>query len=125
MSYEIFNENCFEWLKRQLGRSIHAICSDPPFGIVEFLPRELEKMRTGRGGVWRIPPSIGGSIRSPLPRFTTLSLEEKKRVRTYFFEFGKLVMPVLVPGAHVVLAGTPMLQHLVQAGMEVLLHFVG
>lgn len=118
MSYEIFNENCFEWLKRQPACSIHAVCSDPPFGIVEFLPNELEKMRSGRGGVWRIPPSIGGSIRAPLPRFTTLSLDERKRVQEYFYEFGQLLFPVLAPGAHVVLAGTPMLQHLVQAGMS-------
>jgi len=31
-------------------------------------------------------------------------------------ELGEALMPVLVPGAHIILAGTPMLQHLVQSG---------
>jgi hypothetical protein len=117
-THELFHANCFEWLRKQQPLSIHAVCSDPPFGIVEFLPHEMQKMRSGRGGVWRLPPAIGGSQRSPLPRFTTLSEQDRKHVQTYFREFGKALMPVLVPGAHVMLAGTPMLQHLVQTGMS-------
>jgi hypothetical protein len=85
---------------------------------VEFLPSEIQKMRDGRGGVWRIPPTIGGSQRAPLPRFTTLNAIERAHVRAYFLEFGNVLLPVLVPGAHVMIAGTPMLQHLVQSGME-------
>lgn len=77
----------------------------------------MEKLRNGRGGVWRIPPTIGGSQRAPLPRFTTLTEQEREHVRTYFREFGEALMPALVPGAHVLLAGTPMLQHLVQSGI--------
>ena len=115
--YEIFHADCFKWLQEQPHHSIHAVCSDPPFGIVEFLPHEIKKMRDGRGGVWRLPPTIGGSQRSPLPRFTTLNAQEREHIRTYFREFGKTLMPVLVPGAHILLAGTPMLQHLVQTGM--------
>jgi hypothetical protein len=117
-TYRIEHANCFEWLRNQPRQSIHAVCSDPPFGIVEFLPHELEKLRKGRGGVWRIPPSIGGSLRSPLPRFTTLSADEREHVRCYFRELGTALAPVLIPGAHVLLAGTPMLQHLVQLGMS-------
>ena len=117
MAYEIHHANSFEWLKNQPANSFHAVCTDPPFGIVEFLPHEINKLRTGRGGVWRIPPAIGGSVRSPLPRFTVLSAQEREHVRTYFRELGELLLPVLVPGAHVFLAGTPMLQFLVQAGM--------
>ncbi len=117
MAYEIHHANSFEWLKNQPANSFHAVCTDPPFGIVEFLPHEINKLRTGRGGVWRIPPAIGGSVRSPLPRFTILSAQEREHVRTYFRELGELLLPVLVPGAHVFLAGTPMLQFLVQAGM--------
>lgn len=117
-TYRIEHANCFEWLRNQPRQSIHAVCSDPPFGIVEFLPHEMEKLRKGRGGVWRIPPSIGGSLRSPLPRFTTLSADEREHVRCYFRELGTALAPVLIPGAHVLLAGTPMLQHLVQLGMS-------
>lgn len=117
-SYKLHHANCFDWLKDQPAKSVHAVCTDPPFGIVEFLPHEMEKLRKGRGGVWRIPPSIGGSLRSPLPRFTTLSTDEREHVRDYFREFGQALAPALVPGAHVLLAGTPMLQHLVQTGMS-------
>lgn len=37
-------------------------------------------------------------------------------MRVYFRELGGALLPVLVPGAHIILAGTPMLQHLVQMG---------
>lgn len=116
-SYTIYNQSCFGWLREQPVNSIQGVCTDPPFGIVEFLPHEMKKMRKGKGGVWRLPPTIGGSNRAPLPRFTTLSEKELEHVQTYFREFGEALMPVLTPGAHVFLAGTPMLQHLVQGGM--------
>lgn len=115
-TYELHHANCFEWLRAQPANSIHGVCTDPPFGIVEFLPHEMAKLRSGRGGVWRLPPSMGGSQRDPLPRFTTLSATEREHVRIYFKELGDALMPVLVPGAHIILAGTPMLQHLVQSG---------
>ena len=115
--YELHHADCFEWLLTQSPNTLQGICTDPPFGIVEFLPHEMAKLRKGRGGVWRLPPTIGGSQRNPLPRFTTLSAEERDHVRVYFREFGEAVFPVLVPGAHVFIAGTPMLQHLVQMGM--------
>ncbi|MBN6741069.1 site-specific DNA-methyltransferase [Acidithiobacillus sp. MC6.1] len=115
--YELHHANCFDWLHEQPQASIHGVCTDPPFGIIEFLPHEMAKLRNGRGGVWRLPPTIGGSQRAPLPRFTTLTHQEREHVRVYFREFGEALIPVLVPGAHVFLAGTPMLQHLVQSGM--------
>ena len=115
--HELHHANCFEWLREQPHASIHGVCTDPPFGIVEFLPHEMAKLRNGRGGVWRLPPTIGGSQRAPLPRFTTLTAQERDHVRVYFREFGEALMPVLIPGAHIFLAGTPMLQHLVQTGM--------
>lgn len=115
--YQIYHADCFEWLREQPPLSLHGVCADPPFGIVEFLPHEIAKLRNGRGGVWRLPPAIGGSQRAPLPRFTTLTAQEREHVRVYFREFGDVLLPILVPGAHVFLAGTPMLQHLVQTGM--------
>jgi site-specific DNA-methyltransferase (adenine-specific) len=77
----------------------------------------MDKLRRGRGGVWRLPPTIGGSKRAPLPRFTTLSEKDLRHITAYFKEFGEALLPALGPGAHVFLAGTPMLQHLVQRGM--------
>ncbi len=116
-SYKIIHDNCFDWLKDQKHNSIMGVCTDPPYGVIEFSPSELEKMRNGNGGIWRIPPKIGGSQRSPLPRFTVLSNEDKEHVKNYFYEFGKSLLPCLCPGAHVFLAGTPFLQYLVQESM--------
>lgn len=115
--YTLHHANCFEWLKEQAPNSFHGVCTDPPYGIVEFTPHEMAKLRSGRGGNWRLPPKIGGSERDPLPRFTTLTPKEREHVRVYFKEFGEALMPALVPGGHVYLAGTPMLQYLVQDGM--------
>ena len=118
MTYRLHNANSFDWLKEQRANSFEAVLTDPPFGIVEFTPHEVAKLRNGnRGGVWRVPPKIGGSERDPLPRFTTLSAQEREHVRVYFKALGEALAPVLVPGAHVFIAGTPMLQYLVQDGM--------
>lgn len=116
--YLIHKSDSFEWLRAQASNSFHGVLTDPPFGIVEFTPEEVGKLRNGnKGGVWRIPPKIGGSERAPLPRFTTLSSAEREHVRTYFRSFGEALIPALVPGGHVFVAGTPMLQYLVQDGM--------
>ena len=116
-NFRVYQANCFEWLRDQPRESVHAVCTDPPYGIVEFLPHEIDKLRARKGGVWRIPPRIGGSLRAPLPRFTTLTQDDREHVEKYFKEFADLLYPVLVPGAHVIIAGTPMLQHLVQSGV--------
>jgi len=115
---ELHHADTFEWLARQPANAFHAVCTDPPFGIVEFTPKEVAKLRNGnRGGIWRIPPKIGGHERSPLPRFTVLTAEDRMHVGAFFREFGELLMPRLVPGGHVFLAGTPMLQYIVQDAM--------
>lgn len=117
-SLKLHHADSFEWLREQPENSFHGVCTDPPFGIVEFTPKEVAKLRNGnKGGIWRIPPKIGGTERAPLPRFTVLSAEEREHVRFFFREFGEVLLPALVPGAHVFMAGTPMLQYLVQDGM--------
>jgi DNA modification methylase len=115
--HRIEHADCFEWLKQQPANSIQAVCTDPPYGILEFSEKELAKLRIGRGGVWRLPPKVGGSQRDPLPRFTVLTDGQKEQLRDYFRDWGILLMPVLVPGAHVCVAGHPILQHLVQGAM--------
>lgn len=62
--------DCFEWLGRIQPESIHAIVTDPPYGVKEYNFDQIEKRTNGNGGVWRIPPSFDGSNRAPLPRFT-------------------------------------------------------
>jgi DNA modification methylase len=115
--FELIQADCFEWLSNRESDSIEAVCTDPPYGVFEFSDTEIAKMRGGRGGVWRLPPTIGGSKRSPLPRFTVLTAAQLAEVRRYFMEWGTRLRRVVVPGAHVLVAGYPSLQHLVQSGM--------
>jgi site-specific DNA-methyltransferase (adenine-specific) len=115
--YQIFHANCFDWLRDCPAQSLHAVCTDPPYGLLEFTRKEVAKLRAGRGGVWRLPPTIGGSKRDPLPRFTVLTDAQKKDLARFFHEWGKLLLPALVPGAHVCVAGHPIMQHLVQSAL--------
>lgn len=115
--HQLFHADCFDWLRERQPQSVHAVSTDPPYGLLEFTEKEVGKMRAGRGGVWRLPPVIGGSRRDPLPRFTVLNDTQKEQLRTFFTDWGELLFPVLVPGAHVCVAGHPILQYLVQDAM--------
>jgi site-specific DNA-methyltransferase (adenine-specific) len=115
--YEIVHADCFDWLHACPQQSLHAVCTDPPYGLIEFSEEELRKLRLGRGGVWRLPPMIGGRKRDPLPRFTVLTEAQKQQLRRFFHDWGKVLLPALVPGAHVCVAGHPILQHHVQGAM--------
>jgi site-specific DNA-methyltransferase (adenine-specific) len=115
--YRIHHADCFDWLRDCKPHSLHAVCTDPPYGILEFTGKEIAKLRAGRGGVWRLPPTIGGSRRDPLPRFTVLTDAQKLELRRFFLEWGKALWPALVPGAHVCVASHPILQHIVQNAM--------
>jgi site-specific DNA-methyltransferase (adenine-specific) len=63
--------------------------------------------------VWRIPPSLDGCRRSPLPRFTVLDEDERAALRAFFERFAREALRVLVPGGHVMIATNPLLSHLV------------
>jgi DNA modification methylase len=120
---ELYEADCLQWLQEREPLSIHAVVTDPPFGMLEYSRRELAKLRAGRGGVWRIPPSIGGSVRSPLPRFTVLTESDLTYLFDFFREWADLLMAAIVPGAHVFVATSPLLSHvvsqsLVAAGLE-------
>jgi len=121
--YSLYLEDCLRWMEARAKNSIHAIVTDPPYGLKEYTPVEKEKLRRGRGGVWRIPPSFDGCVRSPLPRFTVLTEEERRALHRFFSEFAKRAFRVLVPGGHVFIATNPLLSHLVylpliEAGLE-------
>jgi DNA modification methylase len=111
--YELHLCDALDWLKRRAANSIHAIVTDPPYGLKEYSEPEKEKLRGGRGGVWRIPPSFDGCLRSPLPRFTVLDHSDRQRLRSFFAEFAREAIRVLVPGGHVMVATNPLLSHLV------------
>src|SRR2546427_327848 len=114
---EIVQADCFDWLRERQSHSLHAVCTDPPYGLLEFTEKEVSKLRAGRGGVWRLPPTIGGSKRDPPPRFAFLNETQKQELRRFFHDWGKLLFPALVPGAHACVAGHPILQPLVQTAM--------
>jgi len=113
----LYHADCFDWLEQQPDNSFHAVVTDPPYGLHEYTAEQQAKLRKGKGGVWRIPPSFDGHVRSPLPRFTTLTPEQLEYVRTFFFVWARLVLPKLVPGAHVVVASNPLLSYLVSAAL--------
>lgn len=114
---ELIQGDCFEWLRRRAPLSVQGVVTDPPYGLVEYSAKEQAKLRSGKGGVWRIPPTFDGSQRQPLPRFTTLTPRDLRDIEEFFEEWGVALLPVLVPGAHVLVASNPLLSHLVSNGM--------
>ena len=115
--------DCFDWLRLQEPNSIHAVVTDPPYGLVEYSPKEQKKLRARKGGVWRIPPAFDGAQRSPLPRFTVLSPHDLRDLNEFFSHWARALAPVLVPGANVVVATNPLLSYIVsgalaKAGLE-------
>jgi site-specific DNA-methyltransferase (adenine-specific) len=114
---KLYEADCFDWLAEQPAASIHGVVTDPPYGLVEYSPHEQRKLRSGRGGVWRIPPSFDGHPRSPLPRFTTLSDADLDELRRFFARWATLLRRVLVPGAHVMVASNPLVSPLVSTAV--------
>ena len=97
------------WLSDLAPNSIHAVVTDPPYGLVEYDAKNHRKLRAGRGGVWRISPSFDGANRKPLPRFTVLSTEEIKALHSFFGALAYGMLRALVPGGHVFIASNPLL----------------
>lgn len=100
----IVHADCLEWLSRLPENSLHAVVTDPPYGVREYDEHELEKRASGRGGIWRLPPSFDGSVRAPLPRFTALDAKDRKRLALFFTEWSRLTVRALRPGGHVLIA---------------------
>ena len=111
--YNIYNTDAFEWLKDTPMESIEAVVTDPPYGLVEYSEKELNKLKKGKGGIWRLPPSFDGSKRMPLPRFTVLTEADQKSLRDFFYRLACLLKCVLVPGGHVFIATNPLISHFV------------
>ena len=125
MSYIVYNDNCFEWLKKAEPNSITAVITDPPYGVKEYTEVEIDKLREGHGGVWRIPPAFDGHKRAPLPRFSVINEDPKltKEVFDFFSKWSQLIYKVIVPGGHLFIASTPLLADIVsyairQSGFE-------
>jgi site-specific DNA-methyltransferase (adenine-specific) len=115
--YTIVAGDAFAWMEAREENSIHAIVTDPPYGLKEYTEVEKAKLRKGRGGVWRIPPSFDGHQRAPVPRFTVLDETDIAALRAFFEKFAKQAMRVLVPGGHVMIATNPLLSQYVYVPM--------
>lgn len=109
--------DCLEKMAGLEADSVHAVCTDPPYGLVEFSSEEVAKLRSGRGGVWRLPPKWDGCERRPLPRFSVLTAEQKEAIGTFFRQWASVLLPGVRPGGHVLIAGNSVLQMYVQAAM--------
>ena len=106
---ELVLADALQWMSQRDEHSIHAIVTDPPYALVEYEEADLEKMRAGQGGVWRIPPAFDGSQRAPLPRFTTLTAAQREKLDTFFKALAFQARRILVPGGHLVIAANPLL----------------
>lgn len=121
--YSLYLGDCLSWMTDRPANSVHAIVTDPPYGLKEYTTEEKHKLRRRKGGVWRIPPSFDGCVRSPLPRFTVLTDEERRKLRHFFSDFARRALRILVPGAHLFIATNPLLSYLlylplIEAGFE-------
>lgn len=118
MTYSIHHADCMNWLDTQPENSFEAIITDPPYGLKEYSLHEQTKLRNGnRGGLWRIPPALGGNVRSPLPRFTVLSEQELQTLYQFFLLWGTKALRVVVPGAHMFIATNTFLSHILCAAL--------
>lgn len=123
VGYSLYQADCLDWMDRHSEASVHAIVTDPPYGLKEYTADEKRKLRSGRGGVWRIPPSYDGCKRSPVPRFTVLTEADLSGLKAFFVSFAARAFKILVPGGHLFIASSPLLSHLVYlplmaAGLE-------
>ena len=112
----LYHGDCFAWLQAREPTSVHGVVTDPPFAL-EYTDKEL-RARRGNKGVWRLPRNFDGYSRTPVPRFTELSKDDIERVHTFFREWGEVLLPSLVPGAHVMVASNPLMSHTVEAALH-------
>lgn len=121
--FEIIHADCLKWMSEQPAASFEAIVTDPPYGLVEYDTENLVKLKNGKGGIWRIPPSLGGHKRKPVPRFTVHTPDDIMRIQTFFRDWGKLAFRILVPGSYLIIASNSLMtQHvypaLIESGFE-------
>lgn len=73
-NYSLHRADAIAWLKARRANSLHAVVAHPPYGLLEYRSDNLDKMRNGKGGVWRIPPAFDGAKRLPLWRVDVVYL---------------------------------------------------
>ena len=113
----LVHADCLEWLAHVPENTLHAIVTDPPYGVKEYDPDQLEKRANGNGGVWRVPPSFDGHVRAPVPRFTALDANGRKRLENFFSGWSRAACHALRPGGHVFIASNAFLAPLVYSAL--------
>ena len=111
--YQVYCVDSFDWLSKRRACSVHAVVTDPPYGIVEYSSENLSKRLNGIGGIWRLPPQYDGHPRSPAPRFTVLTRADQSRIKEFHSRLAPLLLKVLVPGGHAIVASQNLILHLV------------
>lgn len=113
--WKLHHADAFSWLDYAEPESFHAVVCDPPYALKDYSEVGISNLREGKG-IWRLPPAYGDHQRNPLPRFTVLTEKDHEAIRVFFAEFAVLLNRVLVPGAHVFVASTPIISHAVISG---------
>ena len=115
--------DCLEYLSWLPENTLHAIVTDPPYGLKEYRKEQLDKRNDKSGGIWRIPPSFDGHVRSPIPRFTALNEKERRALYFFFSDWAACAINALRPGGHVFIASNAFISQLtfdalVKGGLE-------
>lgn len=110
--------DALRWMAAAPDNAIHAIVTDPPYGLIEYENKDHAKMRAGRGGVWRNPPAFDGARRAPVPRFTVLTAENRMHLEIFFGQLARCAIRILVPGGHLLMASNPLVSSRAFAAIE-------
>lgn len=103
LSY-VIHADCFDWFKRIPENSLHAIVTDPPYGVKEYELGQLEKRNNGSG----------------VHHFHASRRCQKKNWRLcarFFTEWAHLAVHALRPGGHVFIASNTFLSQAVFAAL--------
>lgn len=100
--------DALRWMADAPDNSIHAIVTDPPYGLLEYEDKDHDKLIDHNGGLWRIPPAFDGANRIPVPRFTVLTAKDREKLTTFFQTFAFNALRLLVPGGHIIIASNPL-----------------
>jgi DNA modification methylase len=113
--YRLEHTDALGWLAKRRAGSIHAVVTDPPYGVVEYTDKEQKQLKQGKG-LWRLPQSYDGVERKAVPRFTVLSQAQHRAIYEFHQTLAASLFRVVVPGAHVIVASNTLFSHLVVEG---------
>ncbi len=109
---ELVGGHCFDSMAHRSASSVHAVVTDPPWGLKEYTAEEKTRQRRGR--VRRRLVAYGVRCRDSPCRATRRS----GGLPSSFGSGGGGALRVLGPGGHVFLATNPLLSRRVYAALE-------